>query len=505
MFSGRGTVGRAAPKACYLNLLSVCVSFPLQIKTFLVRFTVVWQIAPRNFNSRCADRADFDGVSLNMFRTSATVTSLLFLLLLAPASIEANVEPIECQDGDVLSGSYENVLVYGASCTLDGATVYGSVLMEGGSLATTANGASILGGIQVKSGGDVTLVSADVMDEVKLDQSGNLSVGAGSSLAGVQVKESGNVTIAASASAGALLVENSGRVDVRGSVAAILSNLSGGIRLDGARVFPGGVTMSFSDGSLEICGSEIGANSATGTDGSGVVKVIESGDVLVVAEGSCETTRIEGSVLVEKGAGNVRFVGATLHSDLIVKEQVGEVELDGSGCDPLDPLCGIVGDVNVEGLTGNVTLRGISTDSDATFQYNDGNVTIDSTSFGSDARFQFNGRVELTNSSFSLEDVFILGNAGPVLIDRNCDMRPSISENSNVMITNNNITDATAGGATCTSGFGFSDADVSKNTGGVLIDNNSGEGLHCSDNDPSPVEGSAGNAVTFSDGQCAGF
>ncbi len=120
-------------------------------------------------------------------------------------------------------------------------------------------------------------------------------------------------------------------------------------------------------------------------------------------------------------------------------------------------------------------------------------------------RIQFNGWVDLTNNSFSLEDVLISGNDGPVLIDRNCDMRLTITENNDVTITNNNAEDAGAAGAVCASGFGFTDADVTKNTGGVLIENNTGEGLSCSDNDPAPVEASAGNAITFSDGQCAGF
>ena len=87
--------------------------------------------------------------------------------------------------------------------------------------------------------------------------------------------------------------------------------------------------------------------------------------------------------------------------------------------------------------------------------------------------------------------------------DRNCDGRLTVTENANVMLTNNNPTDAAAAGAACSSGFGFSDADVSKNSGGVLIENNTGEGLFCTDNDPAPT--GSGNSITFSDGQCAGL
>ncbi len=148
-------------------------------------------------------------------------------------------------------------------------------------------------------------------------------------------------------------------------------------------------------------------------------------------------------------------------------------------------------------------LRGIATDSDTRILENNANVTIDSSALGSDVTVLLNWLVEITNSSFALEDALISKNSGPVLIDRNCDVRLTVHENHNVMITNNNLPDAVAAGATCYSGFGFTDADVSKNTGGVFIENNTGEGLFCSDNDPAPF--GSGNEITFTDGQCAGF
>lgn len=435
----------------------------------------------------------------------AFTTLLAFTVVRPPPGSSQNVEPIECQDGNVLTGSHADVLVNGTSCTLDGATVYGSVLVDGGTVTTTANGASILAGVKVTSGGDITLTAVSVLGAISLEQSGSLVVDGNSTVAGISIKESGDLTIGTFASSGEVLVEKSGDVDVNGSVASILSKESGGVRLTDARVFPGGVTMALSSGALEICGTEIGVNSDTQTDGSGGVYVLESGDVLAVADESCGPSEIEGAVIVKKGTGDVRFAGATLNSDLIVSEQVGHVEVDGSGCDPLDPPCATVSDVLVQKSTGDITLRSVTTDSDTTIKDNDGNVTVDSSTLGSDVRIQFNGWVELTNNSFSLEDVLISGNEGPVLMDRNCDMRLSITENSDVMITNNNAEAAAAAGAVCTSGFGFTDADITKNTGGVLFENNTGEGLFCSDNDPAPVQGSTGNVITFSDGQCAGF
>ncbi len=438
-------------------------------------------------------------------RSFLTLSALGVLLFAASAASGQNVEPIDCQDGAVLAGEYQDVRVYGGSCTLDGATVYGSVFVSGGTLATTANGALILGSIQVNIGGDITLESVHVWDEVKLQHSGNLSVTGNSTLARISVTDSADVAIEAAASTGEVQLENSGHLTVSGSVASIISTGSAGIRLNDATVFPGGVTMSLSTGSLEICGSEIGGISGTLPDGSGGIYALESGDVLAVAEGSWTPSEIEGSVIVKKGTGHVRFIGATLNSDLIVTEQVGDVEVDGSGCDLLDPLCGTVSDVNVEKLTGNVTLRGVTTDSDTTVVENDGRLIIDSSTLGGDVRVRLSGMVWLTENSFSLEDVLIAKNDGPILLDRNCDARLTITESNSVMITNNNPTDAEAAGATCSSDFGFSDADVSKNSGGVLIENNTGEGLFCTDNAPAPAQGSEGNTITFSDGQCAGF
>ena len=416
-------------------------------------------------------------------RLYLTLAALGVLLVLASAASAQNVETIECQEGDVLTASYADVIVNGVSCTLNGATVTGSVLVSSfGTL--TASGTQVLGSIQATGAYDIRLEATDVSGAVSM-------------------KDSRDLTIEASASTGEVLVENSGNVSVSNGaqVAAIFSTRSGGINLTtNARVFPGGVTMSFSSGSLVICGSEIGINSDTLTDGSGGVQVIESGkvgapvNVLAVAEGLCAASQIEGSVIVQKGAGDVRFAGAELLAgDLIVSDQTGNVEVDGSS----------LSDVKIENIGGWVMLKTVTSNSDTSIVDN-GDVTIKSSELSGDMNVSFNGMVTITGNSFSLEDVRISSNDGPVVIDRNCDMRLTVIENNVVTITNNNPTDATTEGATCTSGFGFTDADVSKNMGGVMITNNTGEGLFCSDNDPTPTDGGR-NIFTFTDGQCAGF
>lgn len=445
----------------------------------------------------------FRGITLH--KVVQRLLAGLILALSASVASAQNVEPINCEDGDVLAGAYEDVTVDGTSCILDGATIYGSVFVHGGSLRTTSNGAMILGGIHLKSGGDVTLEATHVWDEVTLQQSGNLIVTGSSTVSRISMKDSGNLSVGASALSGEIEFENSGDIAISGSVAAILSKKSGGVRLTDAMVFPGGVTMSLSSGALEICGSTIGGISDAQPDGSGGINVLEGGDVLAAAEGSCAKSQIEGSVIVQKGTGKVRLVGTTLHSDLIVIEQIGDVEVNGSDCDPLDPLCGTLSDINIEKLTGNVTLKSVTTDSDTTVVGTHGRVTIDASTLGSDVRVRLNKSVQITNNSFSLEDVLIANNDGPVLFDRNCDGRLTIIENENVIITNNNPVDATSAGVSCKSEFGFSDADISKNSGSVLIENNTGEGLFCADNSPAPAQGLTGNTITFSDGQCAGF
>ena len=406
-------------------------------------------------------------------------------LLLWPAAAPAqNVETIVCR-GTVTGGNYSDVIVTGGSCTLNNATVFGSILVEKAKLTT--NGVTIFGSIQVKSGRNVTLNDTDVSGEVKLEDSRNLAVESGSTLSGVSMKNSRKVTIAASASTGELSVEDSRNIDVFGQVAAIKSTTSGNITLTDARVFPGGVE-SFSSGSLTICGSEIGLNSETMADGSGGVNVKDSGAVHAVAEGTCGASQIEGSVIVEKGTGAVRIVGATLAAgDFVVIERSGNVALDGA----------TVSDTKIEKSDGNITLSNVVTDSDTSIVENAGDVAIDASSLGGDVEIKLNRDVALTQSAFRLEDVQVSNN-GNVVIDRSCDLSLTITENDTVAITNNN---AAPGGAECFSGLGFTDADVSKN-GNVIINNNTGESLSCSDNGS---VGGSGNAISFLDGQCTGI
>lgn len=376
----------------------------------------------------------------------------LMLVLMLPASATAqNVETIQCQDGDVLSGSYADVIVNGIWCTLDEATVNGSVLVSNGGTLTASGGTEVFGSIQVDSGGNIDLFEVSVQGDVTLKDSDNVSVGSATTI-------------------GTLKLEKSGAVTASGAIAAIESKESTGISLNGATIFPGSVSMELANGSLEICGSTI----------EGEVKVVSTtGNVHVVADGSCGASMIDGSVAVEKGKGNVRLVDATLAAgDLTVIEQTGNVLVENTS----------LSDVKVEKISGNVTLQNVKTDSDTTIADNGGSVKIDMSMLGSDVGITSNGSVTVTGNNFALEDVLVSNNSGPVIFDGNVDLSLSIIENNAVTVSGNT----------------FTDAEVSKNTGGVSIVNNNGEKLNCSDNNPAPT--GSGNTITeLADDQCAGF
>jgi hypothetical protein len=107
---------------------------------------------------------------------------------------------------------------------------------------------------------------------------------------------------------------------------------------------------------------------------------------------------------------------------------------------------------------------------------------------GSDVGITSNGAVTLTGNDFALEDVFVSNNSGPVLVALNTNFNIGLIENGHVTFSGNT----------------FSDADISKNTGGVSITSNTGAGLKCFDNNPPPS--GLGNDITeLADGQCAGF
>ena len=373
----------------------------------------------------------------------------------------------DTQCSGTLSGVYDNVVVNGTACTLAGATVRGSVLVSNaGTLLATGN-TSISGGVQVDGGGNIDIDSATALGDVAIFNSADAIVGSG-------------------ATAGVVKFENSNTLTVSGNVGSIESSASGAIQLDGATVFPGGVTVNAGLGGLTLCGATVEA---------GINVALTTGSVSAEASATCAASSIDGSVIVGTGTGDVRLVGATMAAgDLLVSEQNGDVYLDGTS----------LSDVGVSLLTGDITLLNTITDSDTIITNNSGAVLIEHSSLGSDVDISLNGAVTIAANSVSLEDVRVSSNAGPILIENNCDLMLSIVENDNVTLINNNEANATAAGATCDmDGVGLTFVDVNKNTGGKTLINNTGRFLACADNTPAPA--GSNNVFDFTDGQCAGM
>ena len=116
---------------------------------------------------------------------------------------------------NLLTGSYADVIVNGTSCTLDGATVNGSVLVSSGGTLIANNDTNVFGSVQVDAGGDIDLDNVTVLGDVTL-------------------KDSNDVTVGTNATIGTLKVEKSGEVNANGAIGSIESKESGRIRLAGA-------------------------------------------------------------------------------------------------------------------------------------------------------------------------------------------------------------------------------------------------------------------------------
>ena len=348
-----------------------------------------------------------------------------------------------------LSGTFfSDVIVSGGTCTLDGATITASVQVSGNGKLIAKGGSLIQGGIQVENGGKITLEDVMVLGDVSLKESGNVIINSNAAINGLKLEKSGNI------------VANGGNI---GNIEA---KESGSIKLTDSTVFPGGVSMEK--------GTTLVAKGAT-IEGS--INVVENNGNISVQSSTTQVSILNGSISVGKGTGNVTVRDAIMASgDLGVVEQEGNVLV----------INGTLSDIKIEKIKGNVTLKQVTTDSDSQIGDNDGDIFINRSSFTGDVEIKLNKAVTVKNSSFSLEDISIIGNQGPILIRNNKELGLSVSENNAVTIEKNKVTSL----------------EISKNTGGTTINNNSGEDLICSDNSPAPS--GSGNDFEFTDGQCAG-
>ena len=342
----------------------------------------------------------------------------------------------------ILSGTHDDILVEGGNCTLQNATINGSVMVNNGGKLTVSGGTTINGSIQAENGGNINVNSGTVLGDVSLKNSNNITVGSGANI-------------------NSLKLEKSGKITASGNIGDIEAKESKAILLNGAIIFPGGIAMEKGSGSLTVQNATI----------EGSIKVVETDGTIAVNSGS----QFEGSITIEKGKGKVNLEGTTFASgDLIVVEQEGNITAQNS----------TFSDIKVEKSKGKIILRNLITDSDTFIGENDGDVVIENSSFTGDVEIKSNQAVKVKQNSFSLEDISISNNNGLVRIINNKDLGLSVTENKNVIIKNNTVTSL----------------EVSKNSGSVTINNNRGEELGCADNSSLNC---SGNSFQEATGQCA--
>lgn len=352
------------------------------------------------------------------------------------------------------SGTFADVTVNGGACTLNGATVTGSVMVLNGGSLTTLGTTTILGSVSGDGSADILL-------------SGTTTV---NGLVSSTNSPTSTLTIDTSSSIGSVSMLSSGNAVIKGSITGISSASSKDISVDGGTIGGGGVFVSKGSGDISLCSATV----------SGAVTISENvGDLLATVSPPCTASSITGTVSVEKGTGNVDLSGATVSSgDVLVVDQTGNVVISSS----------TISDIAITNLDGSITLDGVQTDSDATISGTSGLLKVMNSNFVGDAAFRNGAGVEVSGSSFSLEVVVIENNSGPVTFDSNVDLSVTVTVNDDVTISNN------VGRV----------ASVTKNTGGVSISGNTFTELSCVDNNPAPT-GSGNTVTSLASGQCSSF
>ena len=394
----------------------------------------------------------------------------------------------------VLSGIINNNVRCAGDCTLDGATVNGNVECFTGTLSV--NGSSVItGGILLQ--GTVTAVeleSATVQGAVQVLQAASLAqlvIGATATLDSVKVENtpgdvivSGSFTDLEHINSGdffANSIANSlATISVRGGNGiirvcdSILSGLSvearaGNVELDNVTTATS-ISVKGGVGTVRLCDSSLGGLSVEEREGN--IEVNANAE-------NCGPTLLDGGLSAVKGSGAVITIGASLPSgDFIVAEYTGNVTFSEAT---------LVSDVKLEKNTGSLTISNVVTDSDTTITGQVGSVVLKEVNVTGDLSIlEVQGDVTLRDSRFAFEDISILLVSGAVTVQDNNDLSLSVQE---------------VGGMVQIIGNVVTNANVNKNTGGVLFLNNVFITLSCTDN--FPVPSGSGNTITTPDGQCA--
>ncbi len=379
--------------------------------------------------------------SKKSFALAVTVAAISLL-----ASGRASAADTICTG--TITGTHDNVVVSGGTCTLSSATVLGSVTVTGGGALTMSGTTQINGDIQAFGAGTITLNSGTVNGAVSLLSSGAITVGAGANLNALSVTDSGNMT-------------------VRGSLEKINAVNSGGLTITGtAARIAAGVIVDAGKAGTTVCGGA--------TIVGGIIMMNTTGG-LSVGIGTCGVNTIDGAVLVSKGSGAVRISNAVMTgSDVSVSEQIGNVILTNLS----------LSDVTVENLTGSVTWATLRTDSDSKILNISSTVSITNGNFQGDVEINTAQAITISGNNFNFEDVNISKGTGSLTITNNTNIGINVTERGTVTFSGNR----------------FDFAEFSKN-GALSVTNNIGTTLLCVDNAPAPT--GSGNTITTKTGQCS--
>jgi hypothetical protein len=374
------------------------------------------------------------------------------VFILVGAMQSAFAQSISCSG--TVTGTFDDVTVNGATCTLMASTVRGSVQVSNGGVLTTSGVTQVSGNILADGGGDVSLAG-------QLTVLGDVSM----------INSAAKLTVGPSTTLNSLTTQSFGDVIIQGSVGSVESISSKALTLNGGRVSPGELKTISATGQLTLCGAVL----------SGGLSVSDcSAAVRAVASTSCAASTITGSISIARGTGAVTFDGAlTSASDLTVIERTGNVVLQRI----------TLSDVLLDKITGNLQILASQIDSDVSIQLVTGSALLSEVSTSGDLSINsITAGLTIRNSDFGSEVVSVGNIDVSTTITGNKDLSLTVLESENVRLTGNTVRTAS----------------LNVNTGGVTINNNVFETLNCADNNPAPV--GTGNTVTvLADGQCTGF
>lgn len=340
----------------------------------------------------------------------------------------------------------------GATCTINGVNITGSVIVSAGAGLSTIGAARVFGVISATDCGSLFLTG-------KLAVSG-----------GVIVSKCKQVDVGKQASVGSLSTVDVGSVILQGSVALLSVRGNGNLIVSGGKVMGGGILRQGAIGSTTLCGAMV----------LGGIKMEQvTGAFNAAASAACAPSDISGTIEIGKGTGDLNVGGGMLlGADLIVFNQIGNVNFFNAH----------LSDISINTLTGSVKLNGVKADSDAGISGVTKMITVSKSSFDGDFGILNNpGGVTISQNDFTLEDLLLTGN-GQVTIKNNANFSFVSTENAGLSVTDNKF---------------ITSASISKNTVSTSILRNSFTSLSCADNSGS-FTGSS-NSVIFGTGQCAAF